>query len=88
MTFLERYQKEETWYGKVIIMEIYHLAHVQSSKTWTITDTARDFQCSIGLVSENLRIADRMHVDENIINCKTRQDALRRASGSNLETAN
>lgn len=78
MTFLERYQREETWYGKVIIIEIYHLARTANNPNWTISMTAEDFGLSVGLVSENLRIAKAMHRDESIINCKTRLDALKK----------
>jgi hypothetical protein len=81
MTFLERYQKAEFWYEKVILIEIYHLARTQQFPLWTIAMTAQDFQISIGLVSENLRIAKTMHQDESLINCKTRVDALKRIGG-------
>lgn len=78
MTFLERYQKEQTWYGKVIVMEIYHLTMCQRDKTWTIARTAGDFHVSISLTSENLKLAEAMHNDDKLINCKSRVKALRR----------
>jgi len=77
MTFWERYQKAEFWYEKVILIELYHLARTRTNKDWTLADTAQDFSISIGLVSENLRIADAMHKDSRVLNCKTRQDALK-----------
>lgn len=81
MTFLERYSKEDTWYGKVMIMEIYHLAMSQRHNDWTITNTAADFDVSVSLVSENLKIAKAMHIREDIINCKSRVDALKKLNG-------
>lgn len=81
MTFLERYNSETTWHGKVMIMEIYHLAMSSRSKNWTITKTAEHFQVSIGLVSENLRLANALHVDHNLFSLLTRQDALKRLNG-------
>lgn len=79
MTFLERYQREDTWYGKVIVMEIYHLARIHSDKNWTIADTARDFGgVSNGLVSENLKLAKAMHERDDLINAKSRVDALKK----------
>lgn len=78
MTFLERYNQEETWHGKAMVMEIYHLAMTHRVKDWTITKTANDFGCSIGLVSENLRLAYAIHIIPNIIKCETRQDALKK----------
>lgn len=78
MTFLERYNQETTWYGKVIVMEIYHLARASRDKYWTITRTAEDFGCSIGLVSENLKLASAIHATPEILKCDTRQDALKK----------
>lgn len=89
MTFKERYQQEVTWHGRAMIMEIYHLAMLQRERGWNITKTAQHFEVSIGLVSENLRLANAMHVDEKIIKCETRQEALKklgRINGTYLET--
>lgn len=76
MTFLERYNQEKTWHGKVLVMEIYHLAMTARSKTWTITKTAEHFSVSIGLVSENLRLATLIHQDPAFSEIPSRQDAL------------
>lgn len=90
MTFQERYNQETTWHGKVLVMEIYHLAMSHRVKGWTITRTAEYFECSIGLVSENLRLAHTIHVNEKILKCESRQDALKKLNGrnhgANLET--
>lgn len=77
MTFLERYNQESTWHGKAIVMEIYHLAMTQRQKGWTITRTAEHFDVSVGLVSENLRLAHAIHKYEQITKQGTRQDALK-----------
>jgi hypothetical protein len=81
MTFKERYQREATWHGRAMIMEIYHLAMSTRETRWTITKTAEHFQVSIGLVSENLRLAHAMHDDDRIIKCESRQDALKKLNG-------
>lgn len=83
MTFLERYNDEDTWYGRAAIMEIYHLTMCYRMKAidhnWTLMDTAKYFDCSIGLVSENLRLAQLIHTNSKVIEqCKSRQEALRR----------
>lgn len=80
MTFLERYQSETTWYGRVIIVEIFHLTMTQRQKTWTIAQTATELGLSISLVSENLKLAEAMHKDENLINAGSRVKALRKIS--------
>lgn len=81
MTFLERYNQEETWHGKAMIMEIYHLAMTHRAKDWTITKTATDFGCSIGLVSENLRLAYAIHNNNSLLKCESRQAALKKLNG-------
>jgi hypothetical protein len=81
MTFLERYNQETTWHGKAIVMEIYHLAMSTRSKNWTITKTAEHFECSIGLVSENLKLALALHTQTELIRCSSRQDALKWLNG-------
>jgi hypothetical protein len=80
MTFLERYRNEQTWYGKVIVLEIYHLTMSQRDKAWTIAKTAAAFEISVSLVSENLKIAEAMHKDGTLINCESRVKALRKIS--------
>jgi hypothetical protein len=84
MTFLERYLREDTWFGKVMVMEIFHLAMTQRESNWTITKTAREFGCSIGLVSENLRLANEIHNNDKILKCGTRQEALRKIPSRKL----
>ncbi len=81
MTFLEKYNSESTWHGKALVMEIYHLAMRSRSKNWTITQTATDFGVSIGLVSENLRLANMIHNHPKILECPSRQDAIRKMNG-------
>ena len=78
MTFLERYQQEDTWHGRAMIMEIYHLAMRARSTRWTISKTAAHFNCSIGLVSENLRLAHAIHAEPDIVKITTRQLALKK----------
>ncbi len=77
MTFIERYNQETTWHGKVLVMEIYHLAMTHREKVWTITKTAESFGCSIGLVSENLKLALAIHNHPSISNITSRQEALK-----------
>jgi len=78
MTFLERYNQEHTWHGKAMVMEIYHLAMSSRSRDWTITKTAEHFGVSIGLVSENLRLAHAIHINDTIITIPSRTEALRK----------
>ena len=78
MTFPERYKNEPTWQGKVMIMEIYHLARITTSKGWTLSNTAIEFEVSVSLVSENLKLAEALHSDSKILKCESRQQALKK----------
>lgn len=66
----------DEWHGKALVMEIYHLAMCNKIKEWTVQKTATYFNVSIGLVSENLKLARAIHTDEKIIKSNSRQDAL------------
>lgn len=85
MTFGERYQQSGIWYEKVIVMEIYHLAQMQRNKRWKLSDTAQSFAVSVGLVSENLQLADMMHYEPKLIDCKTREEALIKMRNNNRQ---
>ncbi len=76
MTFLDRYNQSEYWYEKPILMEIYHLSMSHRHQDWTIYSTARDFEVSVGLVSENLKIARAIHTRPEIMDCRSRNEAL------------
>lgn len=79
MTFIERYDGEDTWYGKAIVMGIYHTVMTQKDKTWSLRDTAEYFECSIGLVSENIRLAKALDQPERgLLLCKSRVEALKK----------
>lgn len=78
MTFLEKYRQEQSWLDKVIVMELYHLAATSTYKDWTLEKTAIYFEVSIGLVSENLRLAEASHVNPTLVEVQTRQEALER----------
>jgi len=77
MTFLEKYRKTNNkWHDKVFIIELYHLAMTNYNKKWSIKNTSQYFNISIGLASENLKIANAIHHNQELIYCKTRHDVL------------
>lgn len=78
MTFKQKYEECKDWRGKVTIMEIYHLAMYHRESNWTVTKTTNDFGVSVGLVSENLKLALAIHIDDKILKCESRQEALRK----------
>lgn len=82
MTFREKYIRVNSWPSKAIVMEIFHLAMSNREQQWNITKTAEYFGVSIGLVSENLRLAHAMHSDDKLHECESRTEALRRLNGN------
>lgn len=78
MTLEQAYKKESSWQAKVTIMELYHLTMSSSNSKWTLTNTAKQFEVSIGLVSENLKLAHAIHSDPKLLDCTSRDKALKR----------
>lgn len=77
MTFQEKYKQVKTWHDRALVMEIYHLAMVSREKKWPISNTAKYFGCSVGLVSENLKLAQAIHKTPSIIHVESRDKALK-----------
>ncbi len=78
VSFLERYYSDMTWQGRVMVMEIFHMAASLSDPSWTVGKTANFFGVSIGLASENLKLADAIHSNEKLMSVETRKEALRK----------
>jgi len=77
MTFRERYVEADNWQSRATIMEAYHLLMIVSKRRWSVTSTAKYFGVSIGLTSENLRLAEASHINSKILTLASRQEALR-----------
>lgn len=88
MTFREKFHRTSEWHEKVIVIELYHLRMSVQNKRWSLSKTAQYFNVSIGLVSENLKLAKAIHDDVNFIKQPNRQEALKelRKHGNNGNT--
>jgi len=75
-TFKDKYQECDKWQEKVMVMEIFHMARKVNDNSWTISKTAEMFGVSVGLVSENLRLADALHRNPKLFKIETRAEAL------------
>jgi hypothetical protein len=73
MTFKEKYNSLKRWQSRIAIMNFYHQIKCAQNDKWSIRQTAKYFQCSIGLVSENLQLAKRY---DEIKLCVNRKEAL------------
>ena len=75
MTYRESYKLEKDWKRRVALIATFHGARCLQSKTWKLTDSAKYFGISIGLISESLNLSK--HWDQ-IESCKSRSEALRK----------
>jgi len=79
VTFKEKYNSRGiTWQEKAVLISLYHIAMCVKYPTCNLNDTSQHFGVSVGLVSENIRLAKA--IDSNnlkVIKSKTREDALK-----------
>lgn len=62
-------------------MGLFHQGASLKDKSWTVKDTASYFEVSIGLASENLRLAQAIQKHEKMMLAANREDALRMMRG-------
>lgn len=78
LTFKEKYGEVGLrWQEKATLISLYHTAMCMKFKEWTMTDTAQHFEVSIGLVSENIRLAKSFDSSPKLAKCETREAALK-----------
>jgi hypothetical protein len=79
ITFKEKYNsKGITWQEKAVLISLYHTAMCMKYPTWNLQDTSLHFGVSIGLVSENIRLAKEIdNNNKKVIACLHREDALK-----------
>lgn len=71
------YHQTTIWWKKALLIHLYHSSQKVLDRKWNITKTARDLGVSIGLVSEDLRLAELIQTDDSIKTIyKSRLDAL------------
>jgi hypothetical protein len=76
MTFLDKYEKCDTWHERVTVMALYHIAMNHRRRDWSLIKTAAYFGVSIGLASENIKLANALTKTPSLTKCETRQAAL------------
>lgn len=59
-------------------MSIHHTAMCCMFHEWTVSNTAKQFEVSIGLASENLRLAELIDKYPKLLKLETRQEALKK----------
>lgn len=79
VTFKDKYNSMGmTWQEKAVLISLYHTVMCHKYSNWTITDTSQHFGVSIGLVSENIRLAREIdNGNVKLKECKTREEGLK-----------
>jgi len=82
MTFKQSYEKEDNWWKRVLLMELFHLSQIAHNRKWRMEDTAKYFGQSKALVSENLKLAKL----EDGLTFEYRKDAMAFLRSQNAKT--
>ena len=75
MTYRESYIIEKDWKRRIALIAMFHGARLIRNQNWKLTDSAKYFGLSLGLISESLHLSK--HWDQ-IESCKSRSEALRK----------
>jgi hypothetical protein len=76
----EKYISSTTWQEKVVLMHLFHQGMcLKHPNMWNMKMTASHFGVSMGLVSENIRLAKEISGErsEKLMKAKTRDDGLK-----------
>jgi len=76
MTYREALEKERRWHKRALTIYLYHNLMLLKKKHWTIRDTAKKLEMSIGMISESIRLATAM-IDNPELEKMKRKDALK-----------
>ena len=76
MTYKEKFDNESDWKQKILIIELFHLHMLYKREKWTEKKTAKYFNKSIALISENLMLAKAIR-NEELEGCTSRVKALK-----------
>lgn len=80
LTFKDKYGQISMWQEKAVLISLYHTAMCMKFKNWNMQDTATHFGVSIGLVSENIRLAKYIDSKEDgskLMKIETREAGLK-----------
>lgn len=77
--FKKQYNESDSWQQKVIILSLFHSSMIIRDKNWNMKQTAAHFSISIGLVSENIRLAKELNGTkcDELMKSATREDGLK-----------
>jgi hypothetical protein len=76
---VQRFYNETKWKDKCLLLELIHikLSLANKNRKWRIRDTARALKLSVGLVSEDLRLARAISNETIDSKIESRNKAIR-----------
>lgn len=77
MTFREALANEKSWQKRALIINLYHIQKSLRNKNWTMRDTAKRLELSLGTISESIKIAKAILEDPSL-ELLTRSECLMR----------
>lgn len=60
-------EREQLWYKKAYLISMYHTIHTMMHKQWTIKDSARELDLSVGFICENLQLIETIREDKSLM---------------------
>lgn len=76
---ITKYHDSDKWYEKALIILVYHTIMSGTVKHWTLRMTAKKMDRSVGLVSEDIRLAQCIKLHEDImLKLPDRQSAMKK----------
>lgn len=76
MTFQEAIKKEKKWHRKAMLINLFHNSMLLRKKKWTMRESAKKLDISLGAISESIRLAKAILENSELEKMK-REDAIR-----------
>jgi glucan phosphorylase len=73
-----RYHDSDKWYEKALIILVYHTIMSGAVENWTMRMTAKKLDRSVGLISEDIRLAQCIKDHDDMLKLPDRQSAMKK----------
>lgn len=68
--------KKQTWQERCVEIHAFHVYNIKLLRGWSVRDTAKALNRSIGAISEDLQLAEFLRAHSEIANFRRQTDAL------------
>jgi len=67
VNIIQLLKEESIWHKKAFMISLYHSINSMADDKWTIRDTAKELNLSIGLVCEDLQLTEAIKKNEKLL---------------------